>query len=465
MTEGLDDETSRDAGHVPDDEFEASMEAFEASGRRRNRIAKVIAVVVGIPLVLASGFVLLEVFSPQVLDQAALVVAGERDLSGNRRYSPPHDVDSETLADEVDLERVHRELLVDWLVLYSHDDDGEPSQRTLDAYDALLEAIEPDPNLHELASEIGEILHDGEAYEESDRLVYLAWAWNDYLRQKDQPFVLDRQLIHRSDRSLFYVKSYRLDDEIEVDVNGESHPAAFADRIDRSNVVEHYMCRGTSAQARPLHIRDMSRREHVPGLWLALSADDESKGPLERAFSEKLREEAERHLSQETLDVLDEYAPRSDQSIDAFARRADEGDMHGREFDRAIEELTDLVGRSWLLHEVRHRLDDQSRLATSCPGCGPSFDRASPEVRRELSAYTTGVAHSGAPAVALYAICTGRDTMPQSHLDATAPIIERLAAEGDCAKGPIDDLSTQATRLEEVLLERDDELTVPAWGP
>lgn len=501
-----------------DDNLNDSLEELEKEGRRRKLMARIVGVVVGVPLLIGFAIFMGDVAYPGVGDSVRKIIAGEQDIFGNRYYSPSHEVSDAQFA-KVDLERVHSDLLPLWLSAHSYDSLGEPSERTQARYDELLAAVEPDANLHELVGELGDLLLSEEALEESDRILYLTWAWGDYLRQRDQPYHLEANMVIREDSAMLYTKNYALADELRFEVDDEEYEALLAHRIDRTNVVENYLCRNTDSQHRPLWIVDTSAEEAADVVWPMLSpVNDDTLEPLEAAFAELIREEAAEHLSEEALGLLDETAPTrhrmlrtrkaiNDRDCNDFrfsytprlafdvsrlgrlwsrASRSEEAacpsitagelrtlidtsealEARREDLTPALEELTAFASRPRLLHEVRHYRDDiryvSRDVVMPCPGCDRSMRAPS---RGELSAYLAGVAYSGAPALGMYRICHVNTNSRTYHKHAISPLVSRLAAGQDCLSGPVDGLEEQAREADVEFFDRDSPIELVSQWP
>ena len=503
------------------DEADDSLEALERAGRRRKVVGKIEAGMVGAVALVALLGVLAEIAYPGVGQHIRKVVSGQVDVFGNRVYEPEHDVSADTLANEVNLERVHTELLPRWLARLSHDAPGQGavSEATKERYDKLLEALEGDSNLHAIASELGERLHAETVAEHTDRILYLMWAWNDYLRQQGQPYHVEANILRRQRGPMLYTKNYGLAVKMSFELGEDSYHAQLANRIDATNVVENYLCRATEADERVIWIADTSAREATNRIWPMLAAEnDATLDPVAKAFAPAVRRELEAAMSAQSWDVLSHTAPARHKllgAVEAVNERTCNKfrisfkplvayDLHrlDRLWDRAapkdtggcpditveelktlavssktlrarretlrsaIEELAALVMRPRVVHEVRHKADDARHFARDfamdCPGCDR---RLGADERAELSGYLAGITSSGVPTVGLYRACWVATNSRTYHARATDPLVDPLTREADCKQGPAKGLVDKASALDNRLFERSDTLELVSKWP
>lgn len=132
----------------------------------------------------------------------------------------------------------------------------------------------------------------------------------------------------------------------------------------------------------------------------------------------------------------------------------------------AIEELTALVMRPRIVHEVRHKADDARHFARdfgmSCPGCKQQLGR---DERAELSGYLAGVAASSVPNVGLFRVCWVATNSRTYHARAVEPLVDALTRKQSCKEGPVDTLADKAAALDEKLFERSDSLELVGQWP
>jgi hypothetical protein len=503
------------------DEADESLAAMERSGRRRSLVTAVM-VIVALLAFLGLGAVFMgDVMYPGLGQYARGLIGGENDVFGDPTYTPEHEVSAEELAEKVDLDVVHGSLLPKWLAALSYDEAGAVSERSQQRFEALAEAVEDDPNLHDIVVELGELMHSKEAAEQADRILYLTFAWNDYLRQKNQPYHFEANMVRRQEGPMLYTKNYGLDAEIEFALDGDRYTGLLARRIDSTNVIENYLCRATKADERILWIVDTSATEAAENVWPMLAAqNDATLDPVQRGFAGAIRSEAKTVLSKESLAILAKTAPSRHQmleAVDAINARdcnkfrfsykpliaydsgrllrhrsrarsleqhscppitPDELDtliassdaltMAARDegLDGALEELTAWIARPRLLHEVRHRADEERHMARTlrmgCPGCK---ERLSARGVAELSGYLAGVAYSDAPAAGLFRACWVHNTTNTYHKRALEPLVTELTSGQNCENGPVKDLQKKAVEADVELFDRDESIAVLGEWP
>lgn len=118
---------------------------------------------------------------------------------------------------------------------------------------------------------------------------------------------------------------------------------------------------------------------------------------------------------------------------------SDELEMRRDEIRTALQELAAWIIRPRLVHEVRHRTDEEHHYAREiplgCPGCASLM---APRDQAELSGYLAGVAYSDAPAAGLFRACWVNATSNTYHKRAIEPLVTELAKGQNCEKGPVD---------------------------
>ncbi len=495
-----------------------SIEAFERSSKRRNAAAIVIGVLVAIPIVAALAYIIGTVAYPGLGRYVHGVVSGRETLLGDKKYSPPHDVSPQQLTKTVDLAKVHGTLLPEWLASLSYDTTGEPSAQTKERFQKLLDAVKEDPNLHDIVGHLGKLMHAKDVDKHVDDVLYWTWAWNDYLRQKNQPYYFEANIMFRRAGPMLYTKNYKLLDTIGFHAVDEDVDGYLARRVDQTNVVENYLCRATKSDQRPLGIVDTAARGAAKRIWPMLSSQNDSTlTDVQRAFAPAIRQEAKQHLSEAALGALEQTAPArhrllkaveavNDRDCNKFyfsyipllgydlsqlnrlqRRAVPAGEescpditteelqtlydasqtLLGRkdELHKALEELTAWYVRPQLVHELRHRYDEEHHLAREltmrCPGCKVILSAAG---REELRAYLAGVAYSGAPVAGLYHACWVETTTKTYHKRSLRPLVSRLTKEDNCARGPVDNLSARAPKADTDLFDLDEPIqTTTKW--
>lgn len=501
------------------DENDDSLEALELANKRRNRTATILIVGALLVFLIGGGFFASTVMFPGIGEHIEKVMDGELDVFGDRLYTPEHDVSVEEFEKNVDIEKVHAKLLPHWLIALSYDDAGYPSDETLAEFEALQKAVKGDPNLHALVTELGELIHSEKVAEHTERIHYLTWAWNDYLRQMDQPYHFEAVIMYRQDGPMLYTKNYGLVGEVDFELGEDKLTGLLAERIDNTNIVENYLCRATESDERPLWIVDTSADEAAEHVWPMLSADsDPTLEPLQRGFAVAMRNEAKEVLSKKSFQTLQStahtrhqllslvddinerdcnkfrisYKPLIAYDLGRLDRLWDDvtymenhpcprltsaeleklialsKELHAKtdELRPAIEELTAWIARPRLVHEVRHRADEDRHMARdlpmSCPGCETGV---SPRYRAELSGYLAGVAYTDAPVAGLFRACWVHENSSTYHRLAMEPLVRELASSQNCENGPVDNLGEKAKKADVELFDRDEPISVIGKWP
>jgi len=438
-------------------------------------------------------------------ERALQVLAGEVDLFGQPRYradQPPN-------LEAVDLERVHAELFPEWVIQASRPPGR--SDRAEQALDALRTEVEPDDNLTALVDEMALLVGEDPA-EHAHRLLYLCWAWSEYLDDQGRPWRLVGAVRVGSDTSYFYTKSYQVLSDGLARVGGVDHRVRLVTRADHTNVVEAYLGAVEERTEGALVVVDRVVDLAVDEVWPLMSPAAEGElDPVPRAFAEPVRAEVSAALSAPDVEVLRETAEdraRLVATVEAIRARRDcgsrfvipfmpwegiepedEGSWFGyadrsegsscpmltreeatvvvevsrrlREaegLEDALEALVAQVSRAVAIHELRHVADGDH---TPCPGCP---DGAHPAVVPELSAYAASFAAPGIGVTALFQGCLADRTTGGSHALALELILARLLDDG-CQGGPPPDLYERASALEEQLFARSEPTTLPADYP
>ncbi len=416
---------------------------------------------------------------------------GDHDLWGRPRWAPPAISDDPVATGEVDLQRVHAELVPAWFIALAHHPADSP--RVQRAHAALSEALEGDPQLALLLDQLHTLVSE-DPWEHAERIFSLTDAWNDQLRRTGQPWQLESNVVDLGQGPFFYTKSYRVEAELMVLVEGEPTPLRVLRRVDRTNVRESYLGMVVQGQEQALVMVDRVRELALDELWQLLDpAVDPELSALEAAFAPWVRAEIEAGLSPEQLRVLRETAgarwdlraaamainlrqacgstlvvrsvpwqgldidelsdlealaqnnaglPCPAITLDELERmRAATDRIRGTEgLEPALEALVAWAGRPTAVHELRHVADARSHGEgrIPCDGC----DELPTGATREASAYLASLVGSEAAYTALFQACgqTGG-----SHAAAVDWIGAKL---GDACRSPGPDLAALAALLE-----------------
>jgi hypothetical protein len=443
---------------------------------------------------------------------------GEADLWGEPRYRPPHAPSPAALAG-IDLARVHAELLPAWVIAASR--AAEPGGRAAadGALAAVRAAVAADPNLDALAAELGALVA-ADPVRNADRILYLSWAWNEYLEQQSLPWRLDGAVrLNGGGGGFFYAKTYHVLADLRAGVGGASVRARLLERADHTNVVELYLGRSSADAA---VIVDRVRELALDRVWPLLAEEAVAvarAGAADRAFAPFVRAEVAAALPAVTYAVLRDTA--SDRgalsaAVDAIEARAACGSdlvvvlpswkgLPAPDFDRlrrlaaasagrrcpavtsdeaesliaastrlsartdldpALGALVAFLARAVTVHEVRHAADALAAgpdVPPACPGCPPGV--GDPEVRNELSAYLASFAALATGYSALFQACAlAREEPDSAHGVAVTVALSVVAPSADCSAPPAD-LAPLAGAAERALFGRSASITLPADFP
>jgi hypothetical protein len=485
---------------------------YQQNQRRRQTILLVGGLMVGVLVIV--GYQVWSSHSETIEGWAA----GENDITGRRIYEPEHPVSEEAL-ERIDLELVHEKLFPRWLSAHSYDPKGEPSDRTLERFEKLRQEVSPDKNLSALLDELASIVHSEKLAEKSDRALYLAWAWSNYLDRNDQPWFVDGGVLFRQKGPMFYAKFYRQLHGIDVRVDDANYRGRLLRRADMTNVRENYLGSASTQDEGAMVVLDRVSDFVADQVWPMLDPDaDAGLSPLQRAFAPAIRREAAETIPPEQLETLRETASDRQQMLDAVqavndrrecsefrityrpelgypARqverlesraRADEGEACPRitleeyrvineasatfqsveGMEEALGALTAWVTRGVMVHEAKHVADDVRFDALDepleCNGCPQNMAASS---RAEMSAYLSSFAYGQARTVNLYQACHIYGEVGGAHGRALELILEPLVVDSDCESGPREDFDKRAIEMESELLGRTDVIELPASYP
>ncbi len=422
----------------------------------------------------------------------------EVDLSGQPIFEPRHAIDRDALA-RIDFARVHAHLVPEWLDEQSVADTPAGRRRAEYAYRALLDELEPDPNLSGLWREI----HDRVAADpiaSAHRLEYLLWAHDAYMDRIGQPYRLEAGAFVQDGRGRLLARSYRAVVDLTT-ARGER--VRVLRRLDRAPLVETWLGRTDREEEGAFVVVDRVLHFAIRHVWPALNpALDQRLPGRERGLAAGVRREVRAALGDYAWSILSETAEDEQALLEAAAsiesRHACGSrfgvfgipyrglSSHSRamlrlalvqsqgtecpdvtieeatqlvaaserlraqpDLELALEELVALVARSVAAHEVRHVADGPS-AELACPGCD---DAMAPLARAELSGYLAAFATPGVGYLAALGACSAplpRDeAMAQRWPDAIAIDAATRAALGAPCDGVAPaDLYARARRAE-----------------
>ncbi len=437
-------------------------------------------------------------------DRIEGVLRGETDLRGRPTWMTIEEPAAAVL-NGVDLVYVHQELFPRWLIARAHmyGDDGSGEERQ--TFDALSEALAPDPKLTILAEQLRAELDLG-AYERSEQAFAVIEEWNAYLDRQEQPLMMVPAVM-LGDEPYLYTKNYEVLYDGEVAVGEGIFRARVVTRIDITNVVEAYLGMTSGAEQGALVLVDRLAEFVVDQLWPLMDPlGDEKLTEQQRAFAPAIRAALGAALDADTVELLARTAPQraamvqvADQinardacgssfqirampwwgfdretlgQLRGYARR-DFGDdcpwITGEEvaiLERGYEELVSTEGlapaleslvataaRGVMIHEARHAADDGANgdlEPLPCERCPETLGHSG---RSEMSAYLASFADGPTGALSLFQACELDRDMGGGHIRALEFIEPQLLPDG-CLDGPPPDLVERAKAAEQAWLGR-----------
>lgn len=442
---------------------------------------------------------------------------GETTITGDLHYLPSHTVDPGIFT-QMDLKRVHQELLPSWAIVSGRMGMHSNRQISQRAFEMLIEEVGKDPNLGELLNEMQLIVSTRQYLTEADRMQYLLWAWNDYLARHGQPYWVRGNAHYTQYNAFFYMKTYHVLDRPEVNVGRHRYPVGLVTRIDVKDTREPYLGAASKRERGAFVVVDRIHDFVVDRIWPVFDAsDDQQLDPVASAFAKHIRHNALLSLAPEDMMLLVQTAPqrrammRAIASInsrehcsgnvivggvpwdgikapdlellesvaDAWASDPCPAVTLGEAYQminaslqlRQTPGLQDAVGGlvSWLarsvaIHEVRHIADsdqfDGLAKPLECAGCPAAMSTV---VRAETSAYLASLAWSDAPATALYQACQSVYHTQSAHGLALHFILDQLDLH--CEMEPPANLAQRARQLEQDLFGRADAISFTEFFP
>lgn len=444
---------------------------------------------------------------------------GEVDWRGERIYEPEH----AAALQQVDLHRVHAELLPRWLIAQGHRARGDGRAAEEEAWQALHAAVAPDANLAALLLELRELVPPVRLIEAPRRALYLAWAWNHYLDQHDAPFLVQASVRFHEFGPVLAATSYRVHANAPVAVGSTEHRVRVTSRIDGTNLREAYL--GAAGRDDAVVVVDRLQDFALDEVWPLLDPWLELEPASRHRFGDPIRAEASARLSPEAMLRLrataaarwsitrtvhaievrrrdcdsglsindvpwDGFPPARIARLTEIARRHESRGCPGitaAEVDAlaeatvalapdptlhaALEELVALTAEHVAIHEARHLADAAEAESFDQPlPCASCSDAMGIAARAELSGYLASLAWSPSPALALYQACRAIDADQGRSIESDEP--HRQALEllqrrmgGVCHEGPPPDLRTLARHLEGEMLGRSDPIALPPAFP
>lgn len=423
------------------DELDREVRALRAGNRQALRYGLI---------VLGVSAIVLQVW-PQHGHAVRSFVRGEVSLDGEPQYEPPHEVDPRARA-AIDFDRVHRELIPQWMIALDTASRAHSrywTRRADAAYEELAMEVSPDPNIGDLLASSHRALRD-DPVGRARRLDYWLWSYNQYLDDVDVPWRVEASLsLGANERPVFRTFSY----EILTDAEADAGRLRLIRRADRTNLVEGWMGRTNDHDGSLVLMRRVLHFT-VRHVWPSLHPGLDARRPdNERPWAPWVRQEVHAQLDAGTFDLLSETAVDQQALIEvaaAIAARQECGSrfrIYGlpynglsphsvRALERAVtrsqgrtecpevtldeaasiigaserlastdgledavERLAMVVARAVSVHELRHAADGEE---IECPGCPEGLDGLA---RHEVSAYLAAMAHPDYGYLSLFQAC------------------------------------------------------------
>lgn len=434
------------------------------------------AVVAGAAMLAAWVKVYQHVRQPTQAERDALMAVAPAKL---QPWRPSWPVDTRAF-EKLDLEAIHGELMPQWVQSLELD-DGFNRGREEDRFIELQQAVAPDANLRDLVIELRENASLGpHAYRrEIGRLVD---GWNRYMEQRRARWFLLHHIEATARGGRLLMLGYRVVADAPVRVGEASYRARWLQRADRLPLMEAFLGRAGPDNGAVI-VSNSTADFAIDRLWPLF--DEQAPGmntPVDRSFAPWLRNEAQRAIGAQAVQILAQTAPARQamtRTLESIAKRKVCGRafvvpqlawnglslQQQRELAAAVahnerkrcsrvtrseaellldktRELTSAQGLSealsrlhgWLaravtVHEARHLADDAMSAGDErtppCPQCPPGLDR---DDRAELSAYLSAMGNPNVGYVSMYQAC-GLQGVGAGAV-ALAQALELVAPEG-----------------------------------
>ncbi|MEL6178049.1 MAG: hypothetical protein AAFS10_03805 [Myxococcota bacterium] len=262
---------------------------------------------------------------------------------------------------DVDVARVHRELLSDWTIAMANVPrwGQQPEQ---EAWQALHDAIKADANLLTIAQEIRtKALSD--PVEHGERLLFLTKAWTRYLDANGSGYVVRSNVMVTASSQTFYTMIYDTRERLVADVGGTTYPARVLERVDQTNIRESYLGATSPGDREAVVIVDRLLDFAMKRVWPSMDPDqDATRDPLSLVWGAAMRDEAAQSLSDADLKVLRQTAGTRKTMLDAVDA------IHGRHSCGSRFVINDLPPQGFgpeTLHKLK-RYADRAK-GRSCP--------------------------------------------------------------------------------------------------
>ncbi len=433
---------------------------------------------------------------------------GERAWTGERRFDPVVAPDPAALA-SVEWARLHEELLPRWSLRSGW---GRDRTEERESFAVAFTEVSRDPNLALLLGGLREAAQTDPAGQ-TQRIDYLVWAWNGYLRQLGVPWYLDWSVQAGSKRNGLIIQSYAIRSRTTFEIGERTYPLLVLERADHLNVDDAAMGR-TGIRDSVAQVLLGAVRQHAQlRVWPLLHGLSSHATDTDGQFAQAISSEIQKALSPKHFEVLARTAPsfrallmmrdgirerrgcenrfrlnrppvggypeefRAELirvaefveawscppiTLDEAATIELESSALAKEPDLepALVALTAHLIRGVALHEARHVADAAKSAAFErrlvCPGCPVEMGI---KPRAEVSAYLASFADELTGASSLHQACR---VASGSNANATALgyLLPRLMP-GGCTAGPPPDLADRDRRLELELFNRSERIRLP----
>jgi len=403
-------------------------------------------------------------------------------------------VDREALA-RVDLERVHSELVPNWVVARG----GLRGTH----FEQLRREAGHDPNLGAILRRM-RLLSDNDAMLNASELLGLVSTWNAYLDAAGEPWRMEGEILlsqgsSTGASSLLALRTYKIIHDGHTRVGDRAYRTLVQRRADDTTQVEAYLGHMRSWERGVILLHDRIRGYALDEVWPLLDPDHLPPDPIAAAFAPSLRAAVRDGLGSQVADKLEATAAHRRRMIESVSS------VHGRHrcgsqflisripwngfqaadvtrlqihaaaaahqtcpdvrpeeaaalvdgsqalqatpgLRDAAERLTAWVAGAVAIHEARHaaddaRIDEEGHFA--CTGCPAELGRVE---ALEASAYLASFAAPHQGVVSMYQACAlDPDKLP-GRAAAVAFLADRIGTT--CREGPPEDLSLRSRGVE-----------------
>ena len=480
----------------PDPEFEAVERAFRANLRRRSRIVTATVVLLALAVI---G-----------------LTHGERiRRSARRAWFGWQAWSSDAPLAGVDLDRLHGELLTNW-VIARNEDEVSATQ----AAEAVAEALAPSPALSALFQTLHSLARpDPGLLRRNEELLDAVAAWNRLLATGDAPWWLEGNMLVGPGTAQFYLKTYRIRGTAVLRVGAERVVTRLLSRADQLNVIELALGHASPDRDQAALLMHRVRDHAMDVLWPALATTATTAttaGPSpgrvatreDRSLSGRVRAEVRGALTANEWQALNGTAAARGVLVtlrDRVAQRRRCGarlvlhmkKVHGPGRDTlrwlrgvaaeeaqfecaaitqsevaqlatasrtlrgagglqaAVDRLVMWLARDVAVHEARHVADQRLHRGLErklpCQGCPP---RWSVRTQAEFSAWLAELAWGPAPFTTLLHACSLRQRTATGR---ALQLLLRRIGEAPCSQPPVD-VQRRARLLELKILGREERI-------